>query len=462
MEEPRTDETSLVGEELHLGERTRRRNVTLDWGGIDSEKLRRLKQARASAKRELTKAVNRVSDALIVNEDTVEIRAVEEKLDEAFCSFGDAWEKHKALLDDDDDVEESESYFHEAKMKYLCSKDRLAMWFESKKKTCSVTEEQEPSEIGPKDSISQSTSSCSSRSSRSSRSSKATIEEKHFSNATKMASLRAEALMLKQHQNIANEELRISQLKQRLKLETQLAKLEAEERVCLEFKTMTDGPYDGELGKAPREMSTDDITARPLSFLQAKGVVPKICPTRAMSEIEKTTKNIPGSYKSVIEPRTKVITAEELPDDQTVYRHPQVLNTRSHVTSLKKGNDVLQQQLDVSPSVMKRSRDVNIEPWFSVRADVLKDPFSQSVAPPQSPFGTRVDVPSPVMNPHAPPWRPKYDRTLMANDRLSIDGATLQQLDEATGSQPNDAIKDQQRNRKDGRNANNSFNTASD
>eukprot|EP00794_Sanderia_malayensis_P007648 gene7648-8488_t len=198
MEEPRTDETSVVGEELHLGERTRRRNGTLDLGDIDSEKLRRLKQARTSAKRELTKVVNRVSDALIVNEDTVEIPAVEEKLDEAFCSFRDAWEKHRALLDDDDDdVEESVSYFHEAKMKYLCSKDRLAMWFESKRKTCSVTEGQEPSEIGPKDSISQSTSSCSSRSSRSSRSSKATIDEKHFSNATKMASLRAEALMLK-------------------------------------------------------------------------------------------------------------------------------------------------------------------------------------------------------------------------------------------------------------------------
>eukprot|EP00794_Sanderia_malayensis_P000939 gene939-252_t len=330
MEEPRTDETSVVSEELHL--------------------------------------------------DTVQIRAVEEKLDEAFCSLRDAWEKQRVLLDD---VEESVSYFHEAKMKYLCSKDRLAI--------------------------------C-----------KATIEEKHFSNATKRAPLRAETLMLKQHQNIANEELRISQLKQRLNLETQLAKLEAEGRVCLEFKTMTDGPYNGEHGKALREMSTDDITAKPLSFLQAEGVLLKICPTHAMSNIEKTTKKIPVSYKSVIEPRTRVITTKQFPDDETVFRHPQVLNTRSHDTSLKKENDALQQPLDVSPS---------------------------------SPVGSHVDVPSLVMNPHAPPWRPKYDCTLMANDRLSIDVATLQQLDEATGSQPNDVLKDQQRNSKDGRNANNSFST---
>eukprot|EP00794_Sanderia_malayensis_P007647 gene7647-8487_t len=215
---------------------------------------------------------------------------------------------------------------------------------------------------------------------------------------------------------------------------------------------MTDGLYDGELGKALREMSTDDITTQPLPFLQAEGVVPKICPTHAMSEIEKTTKNIPVSCKSVMAPRTRVITTKQVPHDQAVFRHPRVLNTRSHDTSLKKENDALQQPLDVSLSVMKRSRDVNTEPWFSVRTDVLMDPFSQSVAPPQSP----------VMNPHAPPWRPKYDRTLVANDRLVIYGATLQQLDEATGSQPNDVIKDQQRNRKDGENANDSLNTTSD
>ena len=126
MEEPATEDgSSGVGGVLIPGER----NVTLDWSDIDSEELRRRKQRRASAKRELTKAVNRVSNALIVGGDAVEIRAVEEKLDEAFRKFREAWEKHKALLDDDDDVDESLSYFHEAEMKYLCSKDSLEMWF---------------------------------------------------------------------------------------------------------------------------------------------------------------------------------------------------------------------------------------------------------------------------------------------------------------------------------------------
>ena len=54
-----------------------------------------------------------------------------------------------------------------------------------------------------------------------------------------MASLRAEASMLEQHQRIANEELRINQLKEKSALETQLAKLAAEERVCVEFKTLS-------------------------------------------------------------------------------------------------------------------------------------------------------------------------------------------------------------------------------
>ncbi len=105
------------------------------------------------------------------------------------------------------------------------------MWFESKKKTSPVREEQDPPEICPKDSISQSKPSFSSLSSHSSHRSKTAIQEKHFSNATKMASLHAEASMLKQHQNIANEELRINKLKEWLALETQLAKLEVEARV---------------------------------------------------------------------------------------------------------------------------------------------------------------------------------------------------------------------------------------
>ena len=81
---------------------------------------------RAIAKRELTNAIKRVSNALTVGEEAVEIQAIEERLDAAFQKFTEAWEQHKNLLDDDDDLEESAAYFQEAKTKYLCSKDRVA------------------------------------------------------------------------------------------------------------------------------------------------------------------------------------------------------------------------------------------------------------------------------------------------------------------------------------------------
>eukprot|EP00112_Aurelia_sp_Birch-Aquarium-sp1_P012096 Seg2541.3 transcript_id=Seg2541.3/GoldUCD/mRNA.D3Y31 product="hypothetical protein" protein_id=Seg2541.3/GoldUCD/D3Y31 len=260
-------ETTLDDEQLISGERMRRRNLILDWEDVDLERLRRLKQLRANAKRELRKAIKRVSEALTVGDDAVEIQAIEERLDEAFHNFTKAWERHKNSLDDDDDLEESTAYFHEAKTKYLCSKDRIALWLETKKKP--LLDRGNPPEIKPKDSISsisQSKSSFSRRSSSSSRRSKAAIDDKQFEYATKMASLRVEASMLEQHQNIANEELRINQLKERLTLDTQLAKLEAEERVCCEFRTSTGSRCEGEFDETAGSYITRDVIGAPLQM----------------------------------------------------------------------------------------------------------------------------------------------------------------------------------------------------
>ena len=259
-----------MDEELNSGERIRRRNLTLDWEGIDLERLRRLKQVRANAKRELTNAIKRVSNALTVGEEgkeAVEIQLVEEGLDAAFHNFTEAWEQYRNLLDDDDDLEEAAAYFQEAKTKYLCSKDRVALWLEAKKKP--LLERGDHFDIKPKDSISsisKSKSASSYRSKSSSRRSKAAIEEKHFNNATRMASLRAEASMLEHHQSIASEELKISQLKERLALDIQLAKLEAEERVCLEFKLSTGSRCGGEFDETIPSDLTRDVLKTPLQM----------------------------------------------------------------------------------------------------------------------------------------------------------------------------------------------------
>ena len=76
-----------MDEELNFGEGMRRRNLTLDLEGIDLERLRSLKQVRANAKRELTTVIKRISNALTVDEEAVEIQLIEERLDAAFHNF---------------------------------------------------------------------------------------------------------------------------------------------------------------------------------------------------------------------------------------------------------------------------------------------------------------------------------------------------------------------------------------
>ena len=53
-------ETMSNDERLASGERMRRRNLTLDWEGIDLERLRRMKQVRANVKHGLTNAIKKI------------------------------------------------------------------------------------------------------------------------------------------------------------------------------------------------------------------------------------------------------------------------------------------------------------------------------------------------------------------------------------------------------------------
>ena len=68
------------------------------------------------------------------------------------------------------------------------------------------------------------------------------LSEAILRKTTKWASLLAEASIVAKHQNIANEgmrlkleEMRLLQQKQGVTLETEIAKVEAEEKVCAEF-----------------------------------------------------------------------------------------------------------------------------------------------------------------------------------------------------------------------------------
>eukprot|EP00794_Sanderia_malayensis_P008310 gene8310-9197_t len=65
--------------------------------GVDAEAIRSLKKFRGVAKREFTKAVNRVTDVIELDEDEAVIRAVKSQLDRAFERFKET--KQKMLSD---------------------------------------------------------------------------------------------------------------------------------------------------------------------------------------------------------------------------------------------------------------------------------------------------------------------------------------------------------------------------
>ena len=101
------EEKTSIDEALISGVDVRSENPNMDDGGVVSKELKRLKQIRANAKRELTKTINRVSDSLTVCGEAGQMQVIERRLDEASHNFKEEWVKHKYLLDDDDDLEES-------------------------------------------------------------------------------------------------------------------------------------------------------------------------------------------------------------------------------------------------------------------------------------------------------------------------------------------------------------------
>eukprot|EP00794_Sanderia_malayensis_P001616 gene1616-1788_t len=62
-------------------------------------------------------------------------------------------------------------------------------------------------------------------------------ESRRLNNRAQLASLQAEVSFLHQHELIASEELRLNRMKEKLKLETQMAKISAQEKVFTDFET---------------------------------------------------------------------------------------------------------------------------------------------------------------------------------------------------------------------------------
>ena len=159
--------------------RIRRRNVTLDWDGIDAERRRNMKQARGNAKRSLTIVMNKIGESLLVGNSVKEVNSLKGSLDQAFENFTQSCDAYREALENEDDIDESNAYFQEAQARFLCMKERIALRLESFINPVQHTHSEENLvenrewRVSPSDSVSQ-TKSKKSLFSRCSRSSKGT------------------------------------------------------------------------------------------------------------------------------------------------------------------------------------------------------------------------------------------------------------------------------------------------
>lgn len=113
------------------GVRIRRRNVTLDWQGIDSETRQTLRTARSGAKHGFTMALNRLSDALIAEGSMEEVTKRDRKMEEAFERFKKACDSYRDLLVDVDNLDECAAYFRETESRFIAMKERISLLMES-------------------------------------------------------------------------------------------------------------------------------------------------------------------------------------------------------------------------------------------------------------------------------------------------------------------------------------------
>ena len=163
-------------------------------------------------------ALNRLSDALVVEGSIEEVTKCEKKMEEAFEKFKMACE---------DDLDERAAYFRETESRFIAIKERISLFIESNIQRYTLR-----SLVTPEDSVSEvdshkttrTRSSCTSRE----RSSNAKLKA-----ATKKATLIADDFSRK----IQTEEngIRLEQGKKTLQLRTEIAEVEAEERACIGF-----------------------------------------------------------------------------------------------------------------------------------------------------------------------------------------------------------------------------------
>ena len=218
------------------------RNGPSDLGVVQLKNMKTLKRRRGHAKGELTKAINHVVAELTIGGDIYEISVKENRMSEAFEEFKKLCDEYSKFLKDEEDIEECLVYFQDAERRFSEVKERITVWCQSRVQ--SRSEERQPVESASQVNSEYSRYSSSKQSSRSRRSSKSATEGRRLNNQARLASLQAEVSFLDKRERIASEELRmkseelrLKQMKEKLQLETQMAKISAEEKVFADFET---------------------------------------------------------------------------------------------------------------------------------------------------------------------------------------------------------------------------------
>eukprot|EP00794_Sanderia_malayensis_P006631 gene6631-7377_t len=196
---------------------------------------KKLKRTRANAKLGLTRALKQIDETILAESSLSEVNEGERNLNPLINSVVGV-RKYRNSIVDEDDLDESLAYCHEVKVILLAMQDRITLRYEYYQQHGEAAHEDD---VTPEDSVSQIYSteqSC--KSSRSSvRSGDLLLQGNRPTNATRRASLMAEASFIKLKRSLTNQKIRLQQELEDLDTKMQFRKLEAEDEVFDEFET---------------------------------------------------------------------------------------------------------------------------------------------------------------------------------------------------------------------------------
>ena len=222
-----------IRQQIGTGARAKERNRTLDWEGIDSENLRKLKRARGSKKGLITKAHDEIRDLMTDRSNTSLVKDRLVHLNTLFEDFVTAHATYHNCLEDECHIDESNEYYNAVEQSKLQILADVARWILSPRLPEQDFPREDlkiPDDITPVDSISNVGSRAGSRLPRRSKGSTASsVSSARAKAAAKRAVLEAEAANLKSFQAIEKEELCLQQRKKASQLNTEIAKAQAEE-----------------------------------------------------------------------------------------------------------------------------------------------------------------------------------------------------------------------------------------